>query len=74
MEKEEGRFVHVMRLSMQGRIVIGRGTGNTPAQALSAAAADVLPLLRGRRRRKLLLCLAAQDPELLFEIWENRRF
>ena len=75
MVKEEGNFVHVLRLRVHGRIVIGRGRGNTPAQALSAAYADILPCFRGRKRKRLLLMhLAAHDPELLTELWETRRF
>ena len=74
MAKEEGNFAHVLRLRAGKRIVIGRGTGNTPAQALSAAVADILPFFRGRKRRKLLMRLAAHNSELLTEQWENRRF
>ena len=74
MVKEEGNFVHVLRLRVDGKIVIGRGTGNTPAQALSAAAADIFPFFRGRKRRALLMRVAAHYPELFTEQWENRRF
>ena len=75
MAKEEGNFAHVLRLRVGKRIVIGRGTGNTPVQALSSAVDDMLPFFRGRKRRELLLMrLAAHDPELLAELWETRRF
>ena len=74
MAKEEGTFAHVLRLRVGTRIVIGRGTGNTPAQALSSAVDDILPFFRGRKRRALLMRVAAHYPELFTEQWENRRF